>query len=125
MNIILDNSSGKPLYEQIKTQIASQILSGALPAGFALPSMRALAGELHVSLITTKRTYEELEREGLIETIIGKGSFVATMNLEQARSNQMKAIKASLIDIVKHARAAGICVNELIKIMEDENGQGC
>ena len=76
MDIIISNASGKPIYEQITVQIKSQILSGALTAGDALPSMRTLAKELRISVITTKRAYEDLERDGFIETVAGKGSFV-------------------------------------------------
>ena len=78
MDIIISNASGKPIYEQITVQIKSQILSGALTAGDALPSMRTLAKELRISVITTKRAYEDLERDGFIETVAGKGSFVAS-----------------------------------------------
>ena len=77
MDIILSNSSGKPIYEQIADQVREQILSGALSAGDALPSMRVLAKELRISVITTKRAYEELEREGFLTTVPGKGCFVA------------------------------------------------
>ena len=76
MDIILSNSSGKPIYEQISDQVKSQILSGTLAEGDALPSMRLLAKELHISVITTKRAYEELEREGFLQNIPGKGCFV-------------------------------------------------
>ena len=79
MDIIISNASGKPIYEQITVQIKSQILSGALTAGDALPSMRTLAKELRISVITTKRAYEDLERDGFIETVAGKGSFVAAL----------------------------------------------
>ena len=80
MDIIISNASGKPIYEQIVSQIKQFILSNALQAGDALPSMRLLAKDLRISVITTKRAYEELEREGFIETIVGKGSFVASKN---------------------------------------------
>ena len=77
MDIILSNSSGKPIYEQIADQVREQILSGALSAGDALPSMRVLAKELRISVITTKRAYEELERDGFLDNVPGKGCFVA------------------------------------------------
>ena len=82
MDIIISNASGKPIYEQITVQIKSQILSGALTAGDALPSMRLLAKELRISVITTKRAYEDLERDGFVVTVPGKGSFVAAQNVE-------------------------------------------
>ena len=80
MEIIISNSSGKPIYEQITDQVKSQIMSGQLKAGDALPSMRALAQSLRISLITTKRAYNDLEAEGFIETVAGKGSFVAAQD---------------------------------------------
>ena len=80
MNIIISNSSGQPIYEQIISQIKAMIISGELKEGDALPSMRLLAKELRISVITTKRAYEELEREGFIVSITGKGSFVAGTN---------------------------------------------
>ena len=90
MDIILSNSSGKPIYEQIADQVREQILSGALSAGDALPSMRVLAKELRISVITTKRAYEELEREGFITSVPGKGCFVAPRNLELVRENALR-----------------------------------
>ena len=84
MDILISNSSGKPIYEQITSQIKNLILSGGLQAGEALPSMRLLAKELRISVITTKRAYEDLERDGFIETVPGKGSFVAHKNAEGA-----------------------------------------
>ena len=89
MDIIISNASGKPIYEQITVQIKSQILSGALTAGDALPSMRTLAKELRISVITTKRAYEDLERDGFIETVAGKGSFVASKNAEFLREEAL------------------------------------
>ena len=82
MDMIISNSSGKPIYEQICDQVKEQILTGSLSAGDALPSMRLLAKELHISVITTKRAYEELEREGFLENVPGKGCFVARQNRE-------------------------------------------
>ena len=90
MNIIISNSSGKPIYEQISTQIKEHILRGELDRGEALPSMRLLAKELRISVITTKRAYEELERDGFIETVTGKGSFVANKNTELVREEYLK-----------------------------------
>ena len=81
MNLIISNSSGKPIYEQITAQIKNSILSGELQEGEALPSMRALAKDLRISVITTKRAYEDLERDGFVVTVAGKGCFVAPRNL--------------------------------------------
>ena len=96
MDIIISNASGKPIYEQITVQIKSQILSGALTAGDALPSMRTLAKELRISVITTKRAYEDLERDGFIETVAGKGSFVASKNAEFLREEALRRVEAAL-----------------------------
>ena len=87
MNINISNTSTIPLYEQIQTQIKSQILNGSLQAGDGLPSIRNLAKELKVSIITTKRAYEELEKDGFIETVIGKGTFVSNQNTERDRKS--------------------------------------
>ena len=88
MDIILSNSSGKPIYEQITDQVKEQIMTGVLAAGDALPSMRLLAKELRISVITTKRAYAELEEAGFIDTVQGKGSFVAGGNLELLREER-------------------------------------
>ena len=91
MNIIISNSSGKPIYEQITSQIKNMIISGQLSAGDPLPSMRALAKELRISVITTKRAYNDLEQEGFIETITGKGSFVAAKDRYRRRLHHDEA----------------------------------
>ena len=93
MNIILSNSSGVPIYEQIEEQIKSQIMTGDLKEGDALPSMRVLAKDLKISIITTKRAYEDLERDGFIESVTGKGSFVKGINSDMVKENMMFAIE--------------------------------
>ena len=93
MNIIISNASGKPIYDQIRDQLKSKIISGELKEGDALPSMRLLAKELRISVITTKRAYEELEREGFIISVTGKGSFVASKNTEFIREEQLRKIE--------------------------------
>ena len=93
MNIIISNASGKPIYDQIRDQLKSKIISGELKEGDALPSMRLLAKELRISVITTKRAYEELEREGFIISLTGKGSFVASKNTEFIREEQLRKIE--------------------------------
>ncbi|MDE5891863.1 MAG: GntR family transcriptional regulator, partial [Acetatifactor sp.] len=93
MDIIISNSSGIPLYEQIEEQIKSQIMAGELAEGDALPSMRVLAKDLKISIITTKRAYEELERDGFIVSVTGKGSFVRGINSEIVKENMMFAIQ--------------------------------
>ena len=93
MNIIISNSSGQPIYEQIVSQIKNMIISGSLKEGDALPSMRLLAKELRISVITTKRAYEELEREGFIVSYTGKGSFVASQNMELIKEQKYREIE--------------------------------
>lgn len=113
MDIIISNAGGTPIYGQIATQIKNQILSGALLAGDALPSIRTLARELRISVITTKRAYEELERDGFIETVAGKGSFVAAKNTDFLREEALRRIEAALQEAAGLARRSGVPVQEL------------
>ena len=101
MDIIISNSSGRPIYDQISEQIKEKILTGQLEEGEALPSMRLLAKELRISVITTKRAYEELERGGFIVTMTGKGSFVAEKNTEAVREEYLKRIEEHIGEIVR------------------------
>lgn len=101
MDIIISNSSGRPIYDQISEQIKEKILTGQLEEGEALPSMRLLAKELRISVITTKRAYEELERDGFIVTMTGKGSFVAEKNAEAVREEYLKRIEEHIGEIVR------------------------
>ena len=117
MDIILSNSSGKPIYEQITDQVKAQILSGALAAGDALPSMRLLAKELRISVITTKRAYEELERDGFLENVPGKGCFVAPQNRELLREAQLRRAEEFLAQAVEEARKGGITLEELDEML--------
>lgn len=118
MDIIISNSSGEPIYEQICTQIKAMIMSGTLMAGDALPSMRTLAGQLRISVITTKRAYEELEREGFIESYTGKGSFVKAQNAELVREENLRRIEELLEEVCKKAKQCGITVDEAKDILE-------
>ena len=118
MDIIIQNTSGKPIYEQITAQIKNQILSGALQAGDALPSMRLLAKELRISVITTKRAYEELEREGFIITQTGRGSFVAPCNTELLREEQLRVVEEHLIAAVRAAHLGNLDKAEFLGIAE-------
>ena len=118
MEIIISNSSQKPIYEQITAQIKNMILSGALMEGDALPSMRVLARDLRISVITTKRAYEDLERDGFIETVAGKGSFVAGRNMELLREEHLRRAEEFLQSAVSVARASGITQYELIEIIK-------
>ncbi len=117
MDIIISNSSGKPIYEQIANQIKDMIMTGALEEGDALPSMRVLAKELRISVITTKRAYEELERDDFIETVTGKGSFVASKNLEFIKEEQLRRAEEHLEKAVDIAKSSGIALSELIEIL--------
>lgn len=117
MNILISNSSDKPIYEQIASQIKQMIMSGELEAGTMLPSMRTLAKELRISVITTKRAYEDLERDGFIYTIIGKGSYVAEKNLEFVREEQLRIVEEHLSKAVQGAKTGNISLDELIEII--------
>lgn len=118
MNINISNTSTIPLYEQIQTQIKSQILNGNLKSGEGLPSIRNLAKELKVSIITTKRAYEELEKEGFIETVTGKGTFVSKQNTERLKEITLYDIENKLEEIIKQAKAVGITLEEGIEIFK-------
>lgn len=117
MNLIISNSSGKPIYEQITAQIKNSILNGELQEGEALPSMRALAKDLRISVITTKRAYEDLERDGFVVTVAGKGCFVAPKNLELMREEQRKKVEGALRCAVDQAKAASIDLEELKEML--------
>ena len=117
MDIILSNSSGKPIYEQIADQVREQILSGALSAGDALPSMRVLAKELRITVITTKRAYEELERDGFLDNVPGKGCFVAPQNRELLREAQLRRVEDVLAQAVDEARKGGFSLSELQELL--------
>lgn len=117
LKIIISNSDSRPIYEQITAQIKNLIISGELKAGDALPSMRFLAKELRISVITTKRAYEELERDGFIETVAGKGSFVAGMNTEFIREEHLRMAEEHLQKAVDAAKSAGIAKDELIETL--------
>lgn len=118
MNIIISNSSDKPIYAQIVNQIKNQIISGELKEETSLPSMRSLAKELKISVITTKRAYEELEKEGFIYTITGKGSFIAKQNVELIRENELKNVQEHLSNAVTSAKKSNVPLNEMIEILE-------
>ena len=117
MNLIISNSCGKPIYEQITAQIKNSILSGELQEGEALPSMRALAKDLRISVITTKRAYEDLERDGFVVTVAGKGCFVAPRTLELMREEQRKRIEQTLEQAVEQAQAASITLEEMQQML--------
>ncbi len=117
MNITITNSAGTPIYDQIATQIKAKILSGELNEGDPLPSMRALAQDLRVSVITTKRAYEILEQEKLIESFTGRGSFVSAKNPEMLREQSLRDIEGHLSKAAETAQRCGISYNELADIL--------
>ena len=116
MDIIISNSNGKPIYEQIIDQIKAAIVSGELAEGEQLPSIRALANSLRVSAITTKRAYADLEAAGLIETVQGKGCFVAGGNAELIREEQLRQVEAHMARAVDAGRAMGLTDDELTEM---------
>lgn len=118
MRIILSNASPDPIYEQIRQQIQGHILKGELKAGDALPSIRSLAQQLQISVITTKRAYDELERDGFIETVSGKGSFVAEQNPELLREKRMSLIENHLAEIVRESALLGLGLEDLQQMLE-------
>lgn len=118
MIIKLSNVSDKPIYEQITDQLKQAILSGKLVTGEALPSIRALARELKISVMTTKRAYADLERDGFIETVAGKGSFVAERNQDFLREELIRQIEVHLTKAVTIARTANVGREELIELVE-------
>ena len=123
MNIFIDNKSGAPIYDQIYSQIKNQIISGDLKEDEALPSIRNLAKDLRISVVTTKRAYDELEREGFIYTIAAKGCFVAPKNVELLREENLKKIESLLQEALELSKNCGLSVSELcdmLRLMEEE-----
>lgn len=125
MKIIISNDSGIPIYEQIKNQIKAQIVAGDLKEDEALPGMRTLASDLKVSVITTKRAYNDLEQEGYTYSMPGKGSFVKKLNEEVVRENALAEIEKYFYDAMTVAKTAGIGIDELQEILKtlDEVGE--
>ncbi len=117
MQIIISNHSKEPIYEQIYLQIKKQILTNQLEAGQSLPSMRQLAKDLDISVITTKRAYEELEKNGFIFSIVGKGSFVSEQNSELIRERKMKVIEEQLMTAIQNSKEMGIKLTELKELL--------
>ena len=125
MRIIIANSSPDPIYEQITKQIKTQIISGELSEGESLPSIRKLARELHISVITTKRAYEDLEREGYIDTVTGKGSFVAIQNKEFLKEKRMRIVEEKLSEAISEGKMVGIGIEglkEMLELLYEEEG---
>ena len=118
MEIIISNSSDKPIYEQVSSQIKNKIMNGTLEAGEMLPSMRALAKDLHISVITVQRAYEDLTRDGFIETVSGKGSFVASQNKEVIQEEQLRKAEELLQQVVDIGRSHGISYEQMANILK-------
>lgn len=118
MRLIISNASGQPIYDQISGQIKALILSGELKEGEALPSMRLLAKELRISVITTKRAYEELERDGFITSVPGKGSFVAAPNLAFIREEHLRQIEDLMRKITALSAGCGLTLADLQQMLE-------
>ncbi|MGB0088570.1 MAG: GntR family transcriptional regulator [Planifilum fulgidum] len=117
MKIVLSNTSKEPIYEQIQRQIKESILRGELKEGDPLPSIRQLARDLRISVITTKRAYDELDKEGLITSVVGKGSFVAGQNRAFLRESRLKWIEERLAEIVSESKALDISLEELKEML--------
>ena len=117
MHILIDNKSGAPIYDQIYSQIKAQIISGELQENDLLPSIRGLAKDLRISFITTKRAYDELEQEGFLYTIPGKGSFVAPKNVELLREEHLKKIEDHIEQIKKLAVSCGLSQEEILEMV--------
>lgn len=118
INIFISNASGQPIYDQIYSQIKSLIISGELQTGEPLPSIRNLAKDLRISVITTKRAYDELEREGFINTVAGKGCFVAEKNVELIREMNLKKIEEAMLEIIQLAAACSLSQQDLAQMYD-------
>lgn len=124
MHVLIDNKCGDPIYDQIYSQIKSQIISGELKEHEMLPSIRSLAKDLRISFITTKRAYEELEKEGFIYTIQAKGCYVAPKNVELIREENLRKIEGHIEEIIKLAASCNLSKEDILAMvnfsLEDE-----
>ncbi|GIP35137.1 GntR family transcriptional regulator [Paenibacillus sp. J2TS4] len=123
MQFLISNSSKETIYNQIKNQIKEKVLSGELIEGDALPSMRQLAKDLHISVITTKRAYEELEKEGFIYSIVGKGSYIAEQNADVMKEKKLTTIEEKLVEVIANSKEVGLSlqdIKEWITILYEE-----
>lgn len=120
MKICIDNKSGSPIYDQIYSQIRAAIISGELAEDSALPSIRGLAHDLRISVITTRRAYDELEREGFIYTVAGKGCFVAARDTELLREESLRKIEEHISEIVRLAATGGISIDDISEMIRNE-----
>ena len=118
MEIIISSNNAKPIYEQITSQIKAMIMSGELKSGEAIPSMRVLAKTIHVSVITVQKAYEDLQRDGFIDTTVGRGSFVSAQNKEFIKEEKQKQIEALLQKASSLARESGISFEKVVELLE-------
>lgn len=118
MDIIISNSTRKPIYEQITSQIKQMIMTGELKSGESIPSMRSLAKSLHISVITVQRAYEDLQRDGFIETTIGRGSFVSSNNKDFIQEEKQKEIESYLQKAIELSKENGISLTKLIDLLK-------
>lgn len=118
MDIVISNNADRPIYEQITSQIKSMIMSGALQPGEAIPSMRVLAKTLHVSVITVQKAYEDLQRDGFIETTVGRGSFVSARNKEFYQEEQQRIAEGYLQKAAEIGRISNISLSKLVEVLE-------
>ena len=123
MDIILTNAGGQPIYDQIVSQVKAQILSGKLKEGDALPSLRALAKDLRISVITTKRAYDELLQAGYVYAVAGKGYFVASRNMELLREENLRRIEAHLTEVAKLAASCDLTREDVFNIYDVLSGE--
>ena len=117
MEIIISSNKSKPIYEQITSQIKAKIMSGELAAGQPIPSMRALAKAIHVSVITVQKAYEDLQRDGFIETTVGRGSFVSALNKDFMQEEQQRKAEEHLQAAADIGRANGISLEKLLELL--------
>ena len=117
MEIIISSNNSKPIYEQITSQIKAKIMSGELAAGQPIPSMRALAKAIHVSVITVQKAYEDLQRDGFIETTVGRGSFVSALNKDFMQEEQQRKAEEHLQAAADIGRAKGISLEKLLELL--------
>ena len=118
MTVLIDNKSSLPIYDQIFSQIKAQIISGELQENEALPSIRNLAKDLHISVVTTKRAYDELEKEGFLYTIAAKGCFVAPKNVELLREETLKTMEQHIDQLVRLAKSVGMSADEVLDMVK-------
>lgn len=125
MELIIRNTAGQPIYDQISSQIKAQIIAGTLRSGDALPSIRGLAKDLKISVITTKRAYDELEQDGFIYTVAGKGSFVAAKNTQLLREENLRKIEGYFQEVLRLAPSCGLTADDLAEMLRllSEEGQ--